>query len=61
MSETFEKIRVKDGRLGCIAPKVKSQVFKGGQNITWPTVQSYIRDHGESRLQRDRPELRDHH
>ena len=34
MSETFEKVLVKDDRLGCITPKVKFQVFKGGQNIT---------------------------
>ena len=34
MSDTFEKILVKDDRLGCITPKVKFQVFKGGQNIT---------------------------
>ncbi len=34
MSETFEKILVKDDRLGRINPKVKFQVFKGGQNIT---------------------------
>ena len=34
MSETFEKILVKDDRLGCITPEVKYQVFKGGQNIT---------------------------
>ena len=34
MSETFEKILVKDDRLGCISSKVKYQVFKGGQNIT---------------------------
>ena len=34
MSETFEKILVKDDRLGCISPKVKYQVPKGGQNIT---------------------------
>jgi len=34
MSETFEKILVKDDRLGCITPKVKFQVLKGGQNIT---------------------------
>ena len=34
MSETFKKILVKDDRLGCITPKVKYQVFKGGQNIT---------------------------
>ena len=34
MSDTFEKILVKDDRLGCITPKVKFQVFRGGQNIT---------------------------
>ncbi|MFM7983441.1 MAG: phage major capsid domain-containing protein, partial [Candidatus Fonsibacter sp.] len=34
MSETFENILVKDDRLGCITPKVNSQVFKGGQNVT---------------------------
>jgi len=34
MSDTFEKILVKDDRLGAITPKVKFQVFKGGQNIT---------------------------
>ena len=38
MSETFENILVKDDRLGCITPKVKYQVLKGGQNIT---CQSY--------------------
>ena len=34
MSETFENILVKDDRLGCITPKVKFQVSKGGQNVT---------------------------
>ena len=34
MSDTFEKILVKDDRLGCITSRVKYQVFKGGQNIT---------------------------
>ena len=34
ISDTFENILVKDDRLGCITPKVKFQVFKGGQNIT---------------------------
>ena len=34
MSETFENILVTDDRLGCINPKVKFQVFKGGQNVT---------------------------
>ena len=33
MSETFEKVLVKDDRLGCITSKVKFQVLKGGQNI----------------------------
>ena len=34
MSKSFENILVKDNRLGCISPKVKYQVLKGGQNIT---------------------------
>ncbi|MFM7990025.1 MAG: phage major capsid domain-containing protein [Candidatus Fonsibacter sp.] len=34
MSETFDNILVKDDRLGCITPKVKYQVLKGGKNIT---------------------------
>ena len=34
MSETFEKVLVKDDRLGCITSKIKFQVLKGGQNIT---------------------------
>ena len=34
MSETFEKILVKDDRIACITSKVKFQVVKGGQNIT---------------------------
>ena len=34
MSETVEKILLKDDRLGCITPNVKYQLFKGGQNIT---------------------------
>ena len=29
MSESFQKALVKDGRLGCIMPKVKFQVLKG--------------------------------
>ena len=40
MSETFEKILVKDDRLGCISPKVKYQVLKGGQNITCQTYKA---------------------
>ena len=34
MSETFEKVLVKDDRIGCLTPQLKYQVFKGGQNIT---------------------------
>ena len=34
MSATFEKVLVKDDRLGCITSKVKFPVLKGGQNIT---------------------------
>ena len=34
MADTFEKILVKDDRLGCLTNKVKYQVLKGGQNIT---------------------------
>ncbi|MFM7988714.1 MAG: phage major capsid domain-containing protein, partial [Candidatus Fonsibacter sp.] len=34
MSETVEKILGKNDRLGCITPKVKYQVLKGGQNVT---------------------------
>ncbi|MFM7984488.1 MAG: phage major capsid domain-containing protein [Candidatus Fonsibacter sp.] len=40
MSETFEKILVKDDRLGCITPKVKYQVLKGGQNVTCQTYKA---------------------
>ena len=48
MSETFEKILVKDDRLGCITPKVKFQVLKGGQNITcqpFPAITSTKASH----------------
>ena len=34
MSETFEKVLVKDDRIGCLTPHLKYRVFKGGQNIT---------------------------
>ena len=34
MSDTFEKILVKDDKIGCLTNKVKYQVLKGGQNIT---------------------------
>jgi hypothetical protein len=40
MSETFEKILVKDDRRGCITPKVKYQVLKGGQDITCQTYKA---------------------
>ena len=40
MSETFEKVLVKDDRLGCITPKVKYQVLKGGQNVTCQTFKA---------------------
>ena len=40
MSEIFEKILVKDDRLGCITPTVKYQVLKGGQNITCQTYKA---------------------
>ena len=38
MSETFEKILVKDDRLGCITPKVKYQVFKRGAKHYLPNL-----------------------
>jgi len=34
MADTFEKILVKDGKIGCLTNKVKYAVNKGGQNIT---------------------------
>ena len=34
MSETFEKVLIKDDRIGCITPQVEFGVFKGGQNVT---------------------------
>ena len=34
MSETFEKVLIKDDRIGCVTPQVKFGVFKGGQNVT---------------------------
>ena len=34
MADTFEKILVKDDKIGCLTNKVKYQVLKGGQNIT---------------------------
>ena len=38
MSETFEKILVKDDRIACITPKVKFQVVKGGAEHNFPIV-----------------------
>ena len=40
MSETFEKILVKEDRLGCITPKLKYQVFKGGKHIICSTFKA---------------------
>ena len=34
MAETFDKFLTKDDRLGCVTPKVKIQVLKGGQSVT---------------------------
>ena len=34
MADTFEKILVKDDKIGCLTNRVKYQVLKGGQNIT---------------------------
>ena len=34
MADTFEKILVKDDKIGCLTNKVKYAVNKGGQNIT---------------------------
>ena len=34
MAETFEKVLIKDDRIGCITPQVKFGVFKGGQHVT---------------------------
>ena len=61
MSETFEKILVKDDRLGCISPKVKYQVLKGGQNITCQTYNGNITKHDESCVQRGGSKSGDNH
>ena len=50
MSETYEKILVKDDRLGCITPKVKFQVFKGGQKCDLPAIQGDFGDHCQPRV-----------
>ena len=59
MSETFEKILVKDDRLGCITPKVKYQVLKGGQNITCQTYKA-ISQSTSNHVQRGGSESGDH-
>ena len=48
MSDTFEKILVKYDRLGCITPKVKFQVLKGGQNITCQPYKAISENNGQS-------------
>ena len=50
MSETVENILVKDDRLGCITPKVKYQVLKGGQKRNLSNVQFDIAEHVKSCL-----------
>ena len=40
MSETFNKVLVKDDRIGNISDAVKYAVFKGGQNITSMSYQA---------------------
>ena len=40
MSETFNKVLVKDDRIGNISDAVKYAVFKGGQNITSVSYQA---------------------
>ena len=50
MSETFEKILVKDDRLGCITPKVKYQVLKGRTERHLSNVQGDIAEHVKSCL-----------
>lgn len=61
MSETFEKVLVKDDRLGCITSKVKFQVFKGGQNITSQPFKSDFGDDNISCLQYYRSKLRNYY
>ena len=59
--ETFEKVLVKDDKIGCITQKVKFQVLKGGQNITRAAVQGNLRDDLLARVQRNGAEPGDHH
>ena len=61
MSETFEKILVKDDRIACITSKVKFQVVKGGQNITCQLFKSVSMTPYSSRFQRHRAKFRDDH
>ena len=40
MSDSFEKIHVKDDRIGCISSKIKYGVLTGGQAITAPPLKA---------------------
>ena len=51
MSETFEKVLVKDDRLGCITSKVKFQVLKGGAEYHLSTVHSHLTDQRIARVE----------
>ena len=39
-SSDFERILVKDDRIGCITDKIKYGVLKGGQNVTSQTFKA---------------------
>ena len=52
MSETFEKVLVKDDRLGCITSKVKFQVLKGWAEHYLPALQSRLSNTSLPRVQR---------
>ena len=48
MADTFEKVLVKDDRIGLITDKVKYSVIKGGQNVTstsFPAVSQNASSH----------------
>ena len=61
MSETFEKILVKDDRLGCITPKVKVSSVEGRAEHHLSDVQGNIAEHVKSRVQRGGSESGDNH
>ena len=48
MSDTLDKPLVKYDRLVCIAPKVKFQVFEGGQNIACHPYRAISENNGQS-------------